>query len=133
MGAERTKNDAFSHHVKNLFHMLEPDHTGQIARADYMAHIEDPSLQAYMMDIGIDPKEAKLLFGFIDSDNSNTIDSEELISGLVRLREGAKFMDVMTMMYEMEQQHRKWATWSHALELAVAHISASVALGTEAN
>merc|ERR1711920_443678 len=123
MGAERTKNDAFSHHVKNLFHMLEPDHTGQIARADYMAHIEDPSLQAYMMDIGIDPKEAKLLFGFIDSDNSNTIDSEELISGLVRLRQGAKFMDVMTMMYEMEQQHRKWLTWSFDLAACLTQIN----------
>merc|ERR1712176_1069125 len=102
--------------------MLEPDHTGQISRDEYMTHIEQPWLQSYMMDIGIDPKEAKLLFGFIDSDNSNTIDSEELISGLVRLREGAKFMDVMTMMYEISQQHRQWTTWTHELEDLISQI-----------
>merc|ERR1712190_208080 len=80
----------------------------------------------YMMDIGIDPKEAKLLFGFIDSNNSNTIDSEELISGLVRLREGAKFMDVMTIMYEMEQQHRRWDLWSNQLDASIAQINGNL-------
>merc|ERR1712203_72198 len=117
---------AFTHHVKNLFHMLEPDHTGQISRREYMLRIEDPILDGYMMDIGIDPKEAKLLFGFIDSNNSNTIDAEELISGLVRLRQGAKFMDVMTIMYEMEQQHRRWAFWSKRLDSSIAQIHARV-------
>merc|ERR1739842_153280 len=104
--ADRSKDAAFISHVQQLFHMLEPDHNGQISKDEYLAQVDDPDLQAYMRDIGIDPQEARILFSYIDSDNSNSIDAEELISGLVRLRMGAKFMDVMTLMHELEQQRR---------------------------
>merc|ERR550532_779924 len=113
---ERKKDETFAEHVRVLFHLLEPDHDGQIKKEDYMTHLEDPQLQAYMSDIDIDPGEAKLLFDFLDCDGSNTIDSEELLNGLIRLRQGSKFMDIMTIMHELEQMGKQWATFTVKME-----------------
>jgi hypothetical protein len=123
---EKTKDEAFATHVRCLFKLLEPDTDGQIKRADYAQHLGDPKLQAYMFDIGIDPGEAKLLFDFLDCDGSDTIDAEELLSGLVRLRAGAKFMDVMTIMHEIDQNTKRWHSWSQKLERNIQFIGSHV-------
>eukprot|EP00420_Gonyaulax_spinifera_P029448 CAMPEP_0197875310 /NCGR_PEP_ID=MMETSP1439-20131203/4589_1 /TAXON_ID=66791 /ORGANISM="Gonyaulax spinifera, Strain CCMP409" /LENGTH=588 /DNA_ID=CAMNT_0043494499 /DNA_START=20 /DNA_END=1786 /DNA_ORIENTATION=+ len=123
---EKTKAQEFTMHVRNLFHMLEPDHDGHIIRNEYMAHLTDPKLQAYMNDIGIDPGEARLLFDFLDCDGSDSIDSEELLSGLIRLRVGAKFMDVMTIMHEIDQNSKRWLEWTQKVDQNMQLISAHV-------
>lgn len=106
--AERQKDSDFSLHVQHLFHMFDTSNTSLITQDEYESQMESAELQSYMADIGIDPGEAKLLFKYMDSDRSGTIDAASLVSGLVRLRAGAKFMDVMTLMKEMEDQNRRF-------------------------
>ena len=79
-----------------------------------------------MFDISIDPGEARLLFDFVDCDGSDTIDAEELVSGLGRFRVGAKFMYVMTIMHEVNQSTKRWHAWSQKRERNIQFVGSHV-------
>mmetsp|Transcript_27764 Transcript_27764/g.62758 ORF Transcript_27764/g.62758 Transcript_27764/m.62758 type:complete len:599 (-) Transcript_27764:99-1895(-) len=116
---ERSKDEAFAAHVRNLFCLFDADDDTHITREEYNSHLDDPHMQMYMVEIGIDPGEARILWDFLDCNGSNHIDIEMLLTGLIRLRAGAKFMDLLTIMHEIEQQNRKWEDWRVRMEFTL--------------
>jgi len=104
--AERTKDTSFAAHVRGLYKMADADGSGLIGRDEFEACISDPNIVEYMKDLGIDSKDALLLFEFLDDeeDDSSGINAEELLKGLLRLRAGTKFTDIMHMFHEIDMQ-----------------------------
>merc|ERR1712151_946390 len=62
--------------------------------------------QKQMRSIGINPYEAVCLFEFLN-DGSNLIDKEELLAGLLRLRAGARFIDILPLMNDIDELKKK--------------------------
>jgi hypothetical protein len=102
--AEGMKDRNFREHVRRLYAMSETCDHGQVHRHQFDEWMNDPVVKDQMKNLGINVEDANTLFTFLDDDDSGAIDLEELINGLTRLRAGAKFLDVMTMLHEMENQ-----------------------------
>jgi len=120
--AEQMKEKSFVIRFGEFFHCMDPDSDGIITREEYLQQIQDPDLQGFMFDMGIDPGEARILFDFIDSDGSDTLDAEELVGGLVRLKQGAKFIDNITVLHEIHTLAERWEEWSKDMTTQVGSI-----------
>jgi len=80
---------------------------------DFERTITDGGFSDWLKSMGIESADARLLFQLLDRDNAQVVDSEKLISNMVRLREGAKFMDIMKLMYEHERVASKVEEWNY--------------------
>merc|ERR1712032_1307611 len=61
-----------------------------------------PKVQRYLVSMGVDVMDTRLLFNMLDIDGSGEIDAEELLTGLVRLKAGAKFVDIMKLIIDVK-------------------------------
>merc|ERR1719499_3087492 len=62
---------------------------------------------AYLSAIGIDPSEAQGLFKLLDDDGSGSVSIEEFITGFLRLKGGAKAVDMVMLLYENRKIGKK--------------------------
>jgi len=100
--AERMKDASFMSHVRSLYKAADVDNDGTISKVEFETCMGDPAVQVYMEQLGINMADARYLFHVLDDDQSGTIDSEELLNGLIRLKAGAKFTDIMTILQEIQ-------------------------------
>lgn len=76
-------------------------------------------MQNYFKSINVDPSEAQGLFKLIDVDNGGTIDADELINGLLRLRGGAKALELSMLTYEVFQMNKITLRYQKNMEFAM--------------
>merc|ERR1712232_1489751 len=97
--AEKTKLDEFSRHMRHVFEDAAED--GRMTREDFTACLDDN--RDYMRDMGIEITDVNVLSKFLDND-SGIIDTKEVLAGLARLRSGARFIDILTLLHEVGEQ-----------------------------
>jgi len=74
--------------------------------------MDDPVFHSYCRSMGVIPDDAKILFGILTGHKLGAIDGKVLLGGMLRLRAGAKFMDIVTLMNEIDKQNTRWLEWS---------------------
>eukprot|EP00928_Gymnodinium_smaydae_P022966 TRINITY_DN19128_c0_g1_i2.p1 TRINITY_DN19128_c0_g1~~TRINITY_DN19128_c0_g1_i2.p1 ORF type:complete len:716 (+),score=119.73 TRINITY_DN19128_c0_g1_i2:69-2216(+) len=79
--------------LKRLFPNLDSE--GNLSKAELEAQMEDGALQKFLDSIDISYEDALSLFDVYDPDASETISADEFFAGLVRLRESAKYIDLV--------------------------------------
>lgn len=121
--AAKETERTFQDQVRAIYAMTDSDHDGNVTREEFEIGICSRSFQEYMKSINIEPEEAKLLFEFLDSENSGQIDGEQLLSGLIRLRSGAKCIDVMSLMHDFSEHCTLFESWSRAVDGTVHDIN----------
>merc|ERR1712190_56903 len=84
-------------HIKDLFFF---DGTEDITWETFEAKLGNPDMQQYFRAINVDPGEAEGLFALLDADGTGAIDPGELVDGLLRLRGGAKCLDLALLMHQ---------------------------------
>merc|ERR1719191_1749559 len=84
--AQKEKDNEFSNTAREMFCHTDEDASGQVSWNEFQKHMDDPEFRDYVRRLGIDPRDAKLLFKLLDNDQSGEIDIEELLVGMVRLR-----------------------------------------------
>merc|ERR1740115_404579 len=105
--AEQEKDQDFSSMSRELFCEEDEDET-EVTWDVFEKHVNQPgNFQAYVRSIGIEPKDAKIMFKLLDSDESGSLDMDELLGGMIRLRAGAKFLDVAIMVHDFQQSSKK--------------------------
>jgi voltage-gated sodium channel len=101
--AQALKDREFTCHTRSLFKQYERIAEDGLTKEQFAQCMLDPGMQKYMEDLNIERNDAITLFDFIDDDHSGTVNPQELVNGLVKLRAGAKFIDIMEMLHEVEQ------------------------------
>merc|ERR1711879_827538 len=92
--------------------------------------LNNQQIYAYISNIGIDPSDAKLLFKLLDEDDSGSLEFEELLSGMLRLRAGAKFMDVQKLAHATKVYHKRLFKFSVEMEKHLIAILSMLGPGT---
>jgi hypothetical protein len=114
--AAKETERTFVDQVRAIYALSDVNHDGMISREEFDIEICDPEFQDYMKSIGIEPKEAKLLFDFLDSNHAGEIDCEQLLSGMLRLRSGAKCIDIMSLMHDFSEHTAAFDRWAKSVE-----------------
>jgi len=125
--AGKTSAKAFDACVRQIFLMSDQDHDGTISREEFEAELSHPGLQKYLKEFGIDPRDTLMLFEFLDSDGGGSIDGEEFLAGMVRLRSGAKCIDLMTLMHDFEDHQDVMDKGIDGIQKSVFRISSQLA------
>eukprot|EP00418_Pyrodinium_bahamense_P078389 CAMPEP_0179063516 /NCGR_PEP_ID=MMETSP0796-20121207/27477_1 /TAXON_ID=73915 /ORGANISM="Pyrodinium bahamense, Strain pbaha01" /LENGTH=319 /DNA_ID=CAMNT_0020760443 /DNA_START=252 /DNA_END=1212 /DNA_ORIENTATION=+ len=120
--AEKEKDRVVTNHIWDVYNALGVEKNGDVLRSEFLSTMEDEEIQAYFREMGVDAIEASHLFDFLDADGIDRISAEELVEGIVRLREGAKYLDMITLLYEMDQQTHTISDWMERTNESIATI-----------
>lgn len=87
--------------MQEVFLDVDEDGSGMISFQEFDKLLkEKEEVRVYLSSLGLDVDEALGLFKLLDTDGSETVGIEEFVHGCMRLKGGAKSIDLATLMYE---------------------------------
>jgi len=86
--------------IRRIFHDSDTDDSGLVTMDEFRSLLKNPEMVAYLNAIGIDSSEAHGLFRLLDYDNSGEVSVDEFVTGFLRLKGGAKAVDMVTLLFE---------------------------------
>lgn len=86
--------------LREVFDIQDDDGSGHLTLHEFTSHLEDPRMRHTFHALDLDIEEAQNLFELLDMDGSGTVTYDEFVTGCLRLRGGAKSIDVATLLYE---------------------------------
>jgi len=86
--------------IRGIFLQSDTDGSGEISLDEFVDLLEKPDMVAYLEGMGIDSSEAKGLFRLLDDDGSGVVSIDEFVTGFMRLKGGAKAVDMVMLLYE---------------------------------
>ena len=87
---------------KKIFAHSDRDGSGYLDRKEFAEMVSNQKVKDTLMQLGIDSVEAAGdIFTLIDDDESGYVGVEEFVTGCMRMKGGARGVDVVTMIYEM--------------------------------
>merc|ERR1712151_589600 len=100
--ANQEKTNDFKRVVRQIFCLSDMNDDGVVTQEEFETLMVRPKVQRYLLSMGVDVMDTRLLFNMLDIDGSGEIDAEELLTGLVRLKAGAKFVDIMKLIIDVK-------------------------------
>jgi len=92
---------------------------------EFERQLHAPEMIEYFKSIDVDLSEARELFDLIDLDGTGMINSQEFLSGVVRLHGPAKALDVAVLMHEVKDLSVWFQAHLHFIEDCLVHVSAN--------
>jgi len=108
--------------LQRIFEELDTDETGMLTLKEFEEHIDDERIEAFMNHLGLNVGQVRLLFALLDVDQSGEVNVEEFVSGCLKLKGGAKMLDLAILKYQVE-----WLV-HHVMSLQPVHTTTT--LGT---
>lgn len=99
--------DKVKHQFSDMFHLFDDENVGGVAFQEFESHINDPSVQAYFALLELNTSDAWSLFQLLDTDDTNCVDAEEFVDGCLRLKGGARSIDLALMRKEHRLHTKK--------------------------
>jgi len=99
---EMMSKEAYMVSMQKVFEEMDVDNSGSVSMTEFKAAIEDERLVAYFDALGLEITDVKTLFVLLDRDKTGLISIEDFVLGCMRLKGGAKSLDLAKLMYESE-------------------------------
>merc|ERR1712039_1052721 len=87
--------------------MGDVDGDGDISMEEVKIIMEDHALSAYLRVLGFEVLDAERLFSLLDDDNSGKVCLTEFLEGCMRLKGGARSIDIHALMVECRRLTHK--------------------------
>merc|ERR1719221_1035613 len=87
--------------MQQVFEELDANNSGALSLEEFERHIDDDKITAYLSTLGVDVQHVRTLFQLLDVDQTGEVDIDEFVSGCLRLKGGAKSLDLAILIYEM--------------------------------
>jgi len=102
--------------MRDLFNSVDIAQPGQITWCQFQGQLSNPRMDVYFKAIDLDVSEARGLFKLLDLDESGSISVDEFVMGCLRLRGGAKAIDLATLMYDNRRVSQRWFRMMDSLQ-----------------
>jgi len=89
--------------MRELFIEMDDDRSGTVTLQEIKEYFSDPRVMSYFQVLGIDPNDTEKLFRLIDDDDSGDVNVEEFLLGCMRLKGGARSIDVHQLLHEVKR------------------------------
>jgi len=100
---EIARMDEYMKRVMQFFKEADADGSGTLSWDEFEKHISAPRVRAYFQALELDVTQAHLLFEMLDTDNNNAVAIDEFIDGCVRLRGGARSVDLNMILLQAQK------------------------------
>eukprot|EP00929_Paragymnodinium_shiwhaense_P099726 TRINITY_DN6152_c0_g1_i1.p1 TRINITY_DN6152_c0_g1~~TRINITY_DN6152_c0_g1_i1.p1 ORF type:complete len:734 (-),score=167.82 TRINITY_DN6152_c0_g1_i1:297-2498(-) len=101
--AVRMKDQEFTEHLIKLYGSLMSESDGdRVSKEVFIASMSQPTVQEYISGLGVEFCDTATLFDLLDEEDTGYVSADALVKGMVRLRAGAKFLDIMALLSQIE-------------------------------
>lgn len=108
--AELAKIDAFLKDMRDLFDEVDVDGNGVVTRAELSLYMKNERVMAYFGGQGLDMSDVGLMFDLLDSSHDGTIGLPEFLLGTLRLKGGARCIEVMRLFQALDHIRKELGT-----------------------
>eukprot|EP00929_Paragymnodinium_shiwhaense_P012509 TRINITY_DN11978_c0_g2_i1.p1 TRINITY_DN11978_c0_g2~~TRINITY_DN11978_c0_g2_i1.p1 ORF type:complete len:614 (+),score=69.74 TRINITY_DN11978_c0_g2_i1:174-2015(+) len=105
--SHRADRDKFLHRCKHIFRTIDADDSGHLEVYEMKPFLDTEPAHTLFAALEIAVDDAKELFDLLDEDGTQYIDLEEFMLGCLRLRGGAKALDLAKLQYQTKNLNRK--------------------------
>eukprot|EP00930_Biecheleria_cincta_P057825 TRINITY_DN4369_c0_g1_i1.p1 TRINITY_DN4369_c0_g1~~TRINITY_DN4369_c0_g1_i1.p1 ORF type:complete len:695 (+),score=128.58 TRINITY_DN4369_c0_g1_i1:148-2232(+) len=88
--------------MQRVFEELDVDSSGSLTLDEFEAQLDDEHILSFMSTLELDIDQVRTLLTLLDRDGSGSVDIEEFVEGCLRLKGGAKAMDMAILQYQVE-------------------------------
>ena len=103
--SEIESKEEFVKQMNTVFCEFDQNGNGAISWTEFQIALEDPRMHAFLSSLELDISDAIGLFSVLDSDGTGAIEHSEFLFGCLRLRGGAKAVDMVRVQMEQEWVH----------------------------
>ena len=103
--SEIESKEEFLQQMSAVFQDFDQNGNGAISWTEFQIALEDQRMHAFLSSLELDISDAIGLFQVLDSDGTGAIEHSEFLLGCLRLRGGAKAMDMVRVQMEQEWMH----------------------------
>jgi len=91
--------------IKAMFYEADVDNSGVLSQSELETLLENPKYIWAMRLVGVDVSEARGLFQLLDINETKAVSIDEFVTGMMRLKGGAKGVDLATLIYENKRMY----------------------------
>eukprot|EP00438_Fugacium_kawagutii_P020547 Skav202311 [mRNA] locus=scaffold60:149441:152449:+ [translate_table: standard] len=127
MTAELAKIDAFLKDMRDLFDEVDVDGNGFVTRVELSQppgfvkaggrYMKNERVMAYFGGQGLDMSDVGLMFDLLDSSHDGTIGLPEFLLGTLRLKGGARCIEVMRLFQALDHIRKELGTVQQKLHI----------------
>jgi len=114
--------------LRQLVKDHDADNSGNISKDELERLLMRKETHAYLVLLGLDISEARGLFQLLDIDDDHEVSIEELVHGLMRLKGGAKGLDLATFMFENKKTNLRLEAFMQFVEDQFSHMEQRLGL-----
>jgi hypothetical protein len=111
--------------LRSIFKAGDVDESGSMTLKEFRAHLLDPWVRAYFSGLEIDPSDAVSIFTLIAREDSDEVNIDEFVAGVMKLKGHAKSVDVLTLMYDSARQTAQLNKFMNYVEEQLGHFHPS--------
>merc|ERR1711870_33435 len=78
----------YTEQLKNLFVEMDAEKRGEITFVDFMSHVGDEKVQAYLELLELDTTDVWTLFKLMDNHNDEVVDADDFVASCLKLKRG---------------------------------------------
>jgi len=86
--------EGYTARIKTFFREADEDKSGTLSWEEFQKHLANTKVKAYFQALELDVSQAHTLFELLDTDGSDSVTIDEFLDGCLRLKGGAKALDL---------------------------------------
>merc|ERR1712217_874280 len=107
--------------MQRVFEELDTNGSGTLSLEEFEKQMDDENVLTFLSTLELDIDQVRTLLTLLDLDQNGEVDIEEFINGCLRLKGGAKSLDMAILQYQVEWILHNTAAISQRLGLGVDH------------
>merc|ERR1711972_726409 len=88
--------------MQRVFEELDTNGSGTLSLDEFEKQIDDENVLTFLSTLELDIDQVRTLLTLLDLDQNGEVDIEEFITGCLRLKGGAKSLDMAILQYQVE-------------------------------
>eukprot|EP00927_Polykrikos_kofoidii_P013158 TRINITY_DN15715_c0_g1_i2.p1 TRINITY_DN15715_c0_g1~~TRINITY_DN15715_c0_g1_i2.p1 ORF type:complete len:862 (-),score=156.45 TRINITY_DN15715_c0_g1_i2:16-2433(-) len=92
----------FIANMQHVFEELDANNSGTLTLQEFERQLEDENILNFMSTLELDIDQVRTLLTLLDRNQNGEVDIEEFIQGCLRLKGGAKSLDLAILQYQVE-------------------------------
>jgi len=99
---EVEKKVDFIQSMQRVFEELDTNSSGTLTLEEFEKQMQDENVLTFMATLELDVDQIRTLLTLLDRDQNGEVDIDEFITGCIRLKGGAKSLDMAILQYQIE-------------------------------
>ncbi|CAE7873414.1 CCR3, partial [Symbiodinium sp. KB8] len=116
------KRNKYMQDAMLVFKEADADGSGSITYKEFLDHVEDERVQAFLNSMELDGIEAIRLFKLLDLDGSGSVEPDEFVHGCMCLKGMAKTMDLAILLREQRKAMQTWGSFMSYVDICLTQL-----------